>query len=134
MRSVGTIPGSLAVLSLAVLSLGPSGCQSHVRYFKVTSYPEGATVYVDGEARGQTTFSRLEIDFGSEEKLVTMRVEKAGYQPTGAVLSSGSPGELAFFLEEAPQNREILEVLRSILKVLDRLSIDLDSRSTEEEP
>jgi len=30
--------------------------------------------------------------------------------------------------------QEILEVLRSILKVLDRLAIDLENQRTEEEP
>lgn len=124
---------SSAVLSaLALVAFCSSvGCGSHVRYFRVTSYPEGATVYVDGEDRGQTTFSRLEVDFGSTDQLVTIRLEKPGYQPTGTVISRNSPAVLAFFLEQAPQNREILETLKGILKALDRLSSDFEDRRRE---
>jgi hypothetical protein len=127
MRTCSAIRSALALVVLCAAA----GCGSHVRYFRVTSYPEGATVYVDGEDRGQTTFSRLEVDFGSEDQLITLRLEKPGYQPTGTVISRNSPAVLAFFLEEAPQNREILETLKGILKVLDRLSSDFEDRRKE---
>ena len=99
-----------------------AGCETTARHFKVTSFPEGATVYVDGEPRGQTNFNRLEVDFAQEDRLVTLRIEKEGFQPTGTILSKDSPREMAFFLAQAPRNQEILGVLKDILQVLDRIA------------
>lgn len=126
--------GAVAASALACVAFAcvAAGCTSHVRYFRVTSFPEGATLYVDGEDRGQTTFGALEIDFRSADSLVTLRLEKPGYHPTGAVLSASSPGDLAFFLQEAPQNREILDVLKGILRALDRLSSEREDRGRED--
>ena len=121
-----SVTGALAVL------LG-SGCETTEKYFKITSFPEGATVYVDGEPRGQTNFKRLEVDFEREDKLVTVRLEKDGYQTTGIVLSKRSPQEIAFFLDEAPSNQEILQVLKDILKVLDRISTEINQSLGETE-
>jgi hypothetical protein len=58
-------------------------------------------------------------------------VEKEGFQTTGAVLSEESREEVAFFLQQAPKNDEILNVLKGIHQVLDRVSSDL-SRPVEE--
>ena len=87
------LAGSVAIVGW----LTGSGCASKSTYFRVTSYPEGATVYVDGESRGQTHFDRLEVDFGSGDEQVILRVEKQGYQPTGVVLSSTSPREISLW-------------------------------------
>ena len=115
----------------AIVWLAASGCATGRRYFRVTSYPQGATVYVDGESRGQTDFDRLEVDFGSGEGQVILRVEKQGYQPAGGVLSSGSPREVAFFLQEVPRNEEILEAMSRILQGIDRISSQLGQISAE---
>lgn len=111
---------------LAVLgSLAGLGCESTMKYFRVSSFPEGATVYVDGEPRGQTNIARLGVDFETEEKRATIRIVKEGYQTTGTVLSDKSSPEIAFFLAEAPKNQEILQVLKDMLQVLDRMSAEL---------
>ena len=108
-----------------------AGCSSTtVKYFKVTSFPKNAMIYVDDEKKGPTDFSRLEIKF-QEERMVTLRVEKEGYQTTGAVLSLESPQELAFFLQEAPKNKEIIAVLQSIRTVLDQISGQLTKGLSE---
>lgn len=119
---------SLVVSSVAC-AVALSGCGPRVRYFRVSSYPEGAVVYVDGEPRGETNFERLGIEFEPEGRLVTLRLEKAGYQSAGAVLGEDSPRHLAFFLQETPRNAEILQVLKSILEALDRLSAELKRES-----
>ncbi len=119
------------VFAASLVLVALYGCGGTVKYFKVTSYPEGAVVYVDGEPRGETDFERLKIEFEPEDRLVTLRLEKEGYQSAGAVLGAGSPEHLAFFLQESPRNAEILQVLKSILETLDRLSADL-KRALEE--
>jgi len=106
------------------------GCETTGEYFKVSSYPEGAMVFVDGERRGQTNFGKLEVNFEPEDKVVTLRLEKEGYQTTGMLLTRNSPRQMMFFLEEAPRNLEILKVLKDMLQVLDRISNDL-RQSTE---
>lgn len=112
------------VLALGALSAGCAGGPPPQRYFRITSYPQGATVYVNGEPVGTTDVARLRVDF-EEDPLVNLRLQKDGYQPTGIVLSPGSPGELAFFLEEAPHNSRILSVLTAIRDKLDEISNQL---------
>jgi hypothetical protein len=124
----------ISACGIALIILTGFGCESTVRQFKVTSFPEGATVYVNGEVRGQTNYNQLAVDFDQEDKLVTLRLEKAGYQTTGTVLSQGSPREMAFFLQEAPNNQKILDVLRSIREVLDRIAVGLRERIEEKKP
>ena len=114
-----------------VLGLFAAGCETAVRYFRITSFPDGARVFVDGELRGETNFEKLGINFESEERLSTVLVKKDGYQATGTVLSLNSPKEIAFFLQEAPKNHELLAVLKNILQVLDRLSTNLSERAEE---
>jgi hypothetical protein len=56
---------------------------------------------------------------------VTVRLQKDGFQPTGAVLSVESPDEIAFFLQEAPHHEKVLETLKEIRSVLDQISSQL---------
>jgi PEGA domain len=105
-----------------------AGCGTTGKNFKITSYPAGATVFVDGELRGQTgDDASVYIKF-HPDPLVTIRLQKEGYQPTGAVLSVESPDEIAFFLQEAPHHEKVLETLKDIRNVLDQISTQLPAR------
>lgn len=107
----------------AVLACGLVGCKaSGKRYFNVSSVPAGATIYIEGEPRGQTDEQRLELNFPNEEDLVTLKLEKEGYQTTGMVINLYSPGRLVFFLQEAPNNRKLLEVLNNLQRTLGQMS------------
>jgi hypothetical protein len=115
------ITGSLLLAAAALAA----GCGTTGKNFKITSYPTGATIFVDGELRGQTgedapVFIRFHPD-----PLVTVRLQKDGFQPTGAVLSVESPDEIAFFLQEAPHHEKVLETLKEIRSVLDQISSQL---------
>lgn len=133
MKEHRVTPAARIILA-AFASLSCLGCETTTRYFKVSSYPEGAMIYVDGEPRGQTNFARLAVDFPEEESRVTIRLGKEGYQTTGAVLSRATSPELAFFLADAPKNQEILDVLRSILQSLDRMAAEMRQLRQEEAP
>jgi len=109
------------------IALFSTGCGSAGKNFKITSYPSGATIFLDGDRWGLTDAEKVFIDFRSADQLVTLRLQKEGYQPTGAVLSIESPGEMTFFLQEAPNNQKILDVLRSIRDVLDQISSQMQT-------
>jgi hypothetical protein len=112
--------GAILVFLLAVAS----GCLHPQRQFRVTSYPSGATVFVEGEKRGQTDMERLNVEFSGKD-LVTIRLDKEGYQASGQVLGLDSPHELFFVLQEAPQDRDVLERLKRIETQLERLSAEV---------
>lgn len=116
---------SSLLLAGAALS---AGCGATGKNFRITSYPTGATIFVDGELRGQTgDEAPVHIKF-HPDPLVTIRLQKEGYQPTGAVLSIESPDEIAFFLQEAPHHEKVLETLKDIRSVLDQISGQLPAR------
>jgi hypothetical protein len=108
-----------------------AGCGTTGKNFKITSYPSGATIFLDGDRWGQTDADKVFVDFKSADQLVTLRLQKDGFQPTGAVLTYESPGEMAFFLQEAPNNQKILEVLRSIRDVLDQISTQMSAEAAK---
>ena len=101
-----------------------AGCGAPTKVFKVASFPAGATVYVDDKPRGQTEMERLQVIF--PRPLVTIRLEKEGYQPAGAVIGPDSSPELAFFLHETPDNRKILKALDDILRTLVQIREEID--------
>ncbi len=111
--------GGIVVVTAAVL-LTAVGCKQTEKVFKVTSFPAGATIHVEGESLGQTDMDRLKVSF-KPKRLVTLRLAKEGFQPTGIVLSVESPEELAFFLQEAPNNLQVIKTLQDIRTSLDRL-------------
>ena len=113
-------------LLLAGMFVFFSGCGTTEKHFNVTSFPEGATIFVDGEPRGQTNTGKLRVDFGNDE-YVAIRLQKDGFQTTGQVLSSKSPSHLAFFLQETPSNQDILNVLRGLQRLVDQMSRRLDT-------
>lgn len=121
--------GTVAVLA----SLSTTGCSSSKRFFNITSYPSGATIFVNGEPRGVTDMPRLAIEFPAEETLVPLRIEKEGFQTAGAVLNRSSGYQLAFFLQEAPNNKKIIELLSNIQRTLGQISAQLE-RSASEKP
>lgn len=53
---------SLALGALLVFS----ACGSNRRTVKITSVPSGATIYVNGEEKGQTPASKIILDFGRD--------------------------------------------------------------------
>lgn len=107
-------------IAAGLLLIVANGCRQTEKVFKVTSFPSPATIYVEGENRGQTDMERLKVSFLSK-RLVTLRLAKEGFQPTGIVLSAESPEELAFFLQEAPDNKQVIKTLQDIGNKLDRL-------------
>lgn len=111
------IPLQLVGLLLAAY-LAP-GCSAPRKIFKVTSYPVGATIYVDGEKKGLSDMEKLLVTFGSSTQAI-LRLEKEGYQPTGTVLKVES-NEVQFFpLQESPNNLKIIQSLNNIQRLLDR--------------
>ena len=117
------------VLWIALLLTALVSCESTKRYFTVSSHPEGAVIFVDSEPRGQTNFECLVIDF-KKRRHALVRVEKEGYQADGMVLSAESPRYIAFFLQESPSNKSILQVLNQLHQVLDRLSNKVEALET----
>ncbi len=110
---------ALLAVFLASLSLLWGGCKATEKSFKITSFPQGARIYVDGDPRGETDMEKLLISFRANP-LVTLRLEKEGFQTTGRVLNIESEAEIAFFLQESPNNKEILETLNNIQRLLER--------------
>ena len=78
------------------------GCGASKRTFVVYSWPAGATVFLNEEARGQTKCP-VQVDFG-ETPYATIRVEMNGYQPAGTLVTPTSPEALSFVLEIAPES------------------------------
>jgi len=108
----------LYTVSLALLF---AGCVVNQKQFKITSHPPGATIYVDGEKRGQTNIEKLNIVF-PRKQTVTLRLDKNGYQPEGMVLDmTKSPQEFFIVLHESPGNEEIGEGLKRIQSLLEAL-------------
>ena len=104
----GLIISCFALLALA------GGCGAPQRVYSVSSFPPGATVYVDGQPRGQTDMEKLSISFEGKPRRV-LRVEKEGYQSTGTVLNPDSPEEDLFFpLQETPDNKKLLDALHAL--------------------
>ncbi len=112
--------GGVVAIAAGLLLIAANGCRQTEKMFKVTSFPSGATIHVEGESLGQTDMERLKVSFISK-RLVTLRLAKEGFQPTGIVLSAESPEELAFFLQEAPTNQQVIKTLQDIRTSLDRL-------------
>src|SRR5688572_27036630 len=114
------IPVFLFLLSApALLS---SGCEATQKTFKVTSVPPGATIYVNGEPKGQTDVEKLIIGF-YPNRLATLRVEKDGYYPEGVVLSIEDREELFFTLKRSPDNERITDILTNIQRLMNQLVI-----------
>ncbi|MBI4585435.1 MAG: PEGA domain-containing protein [Planctomycetes bacterium] len=124
MKSIGNI-GAVAV-SLAILGWG---CGAPQKQFKVTSFPPGATIFLDGEPIGQTNQEKLTVEF--VKPYVTIRLEKEGFQTTGDVLDETTKDHLAYNLQEAPNNRRILEVLTNIQRLLEQLSGQIEKSVSE---
>ncbi len=122
---------NLFLVSLAATALLSACSSTKRRLFQVQSFPPGATIFVNGEPRGQTDEQRLLIDFPEEAHLVTLRLEKEGYQPTGVVLNWQSQGQYSFFLQEAPENRRLLESLNSIQRSLAQIAVQLEKQNSE---
>lgn len=116
-RTVGLVVGCLA------LFLGCSTTGN--RIFTVESFPPGADVFVDQEKVAVTPAQNLSIFF-KNGRPVTVRIEKDGFQPTGTVVEWQSALKLSFFLQEAPNNTKILEVLNSIDGLLGGIQNDLN--------
>jgi len=110
--------------SLVLIPIVWVGCSTTEKSFKVTSHPQGATIYVDGDPRGQTNMAMLNISFNVKPR-VQIWVEKEGYQTDGKIVDLQSPEDVAFFLKEAPNNKKILETLTNIERHLERLPVDL---------
>ena len=108
-----------SVLLLAAVIAG-SGCSSDQKIFKVTSYPQGATIYVDEVPRGQTDMEKLSINFDRRDQVI-LRLEKDGYQPTGRVLKIESDRFQFFPLEQAPNSQEILKTLNAQKQTLEEI-------------
>ena len=105
------IPVGLIAL-ISILATG-TGCGNTRKFYRVTSYPEGAVVYVDDKPRGQTDFEKLLVDY-QNKSFVTLRLEKDGYQTNGVTLSETSPGEVMFYQDRAPQNDDILRQIGEV--------------------
>ena len=82
---------SICVLSAFVLA-GVPGCFSHRRYVDVDSKPTGATIFVDGEKKGVTRSTRLELNFSADpNRRVLIQLMKPRYRP---IFQYWSPGEV----------------------------------------
>ncbi len=114
-------------LSLLIV---PGGCKSHEKIFKITSYPQGAKIYVDAKQRGITDMERLAISFDSKP-LATIRLEREGYQSDGINVSMESPEVISFFLQESPNNQQIIKGLEKISDKLELLIQELKRSSPE---
>jgi hypothetical protein len=60
----------------ALLVLG--ACGSNAREVKITSTPQGATIYVNGVERGQTPAPKVKIDFPDPESRVFVQARLKG--------------------------------------------------------
>jgi hypothetical protein len=98
-----------------------AGCAPAQMRYEVSSNPSGATIFVDETQRGVTDEQNLLVTFG-EKGYVTVRVEKPGYQPEGAVLTPEFNGPVRFFLKEAPQAESVLRKLAELESKLEQLS------------
>ncbi len=107
----------IAMLTLATVS----GCKTTKKYFAITTFPEGAKIFVDGEPRGYTNVEKLAVDF-KVPRPVLLRVEKEGYQSEGSILLKESSTQLAFFLKESPKNEEVIRAINNIRRKIDTLS------------
>jgi len=109
----------LPLVGLLLAAYLAQGCSAPRKIFKVNSYPQGATIYVDGEKKGLSDMEKLQVTFGSSTQAI-LRLEKEGYQPTGTVLKVES-NEVQFFpLQESPNNLKIIQSLNNIQRLLDR--------------
>ena len=112
-------------LLLAAALAGP-GCSSRQKVFKVTSYPQGATLYIDEVPRGQTDMDRLSVDFTKKEQVI-LRLEKEGFQSTGRVLKFESDRFQFFPLEQAPNSQKIIETLNAQRRTLEEIQRTLQT-------
>ena len=121
------------VLGLAII-LSPflvqGGCKSSEKLFKVTSYPQGAKIFVDGRQAGVTDMEKLSVSF-ARKPLATIRLEREGYQSDGINVSMESPEVISFFLQESPHNKEIIDGLTKISDKLQQLLEQIKSSSAE---
>ena len=115
------------IVLLAAASQG-AGCGVPQKQFKVTSYPPGATIFIDNEPRGQTDDDKLTVEF-YPKAFRTLRLEKDGFQTTGDVLEETSKDHLAYNLQEAPNTKRTLTVLQNIQKSLDQMTGSIDKLS-----
>ncbi len=115
----------LAIPASGLLVLGlAAGCGSSQKIFTITSYPQGATIFVDNQPRGQTDMEKLLVSFAAKPQAI-VRLEKEGYQPTGTVLKMESEGVQFFALSESPNNAKTLEALNNIQRDLERFMTQL---------
>jgi hypothetical protein len=118
---------SMPVVAVAGALLGGCGAPEE-RVFRITSFPDGATIYVNGREEG-TTDKNLMVGFAGDP-YVTLRLEKRGFQPTGLVLTPHTADELSFFLQESPENRRIIELLDRIGGLLNEVIAELRNLQT----
>ncbi len=115
----------IAVASLALLASVAPGCGSPQKIFKITSWPDGAIIYVDEVQRGQTDMEKLSVDFGHRDQVI-VRLAKDGYQSTGRVLKITSDRVQFFPLEQSPDNQKIIETLHAQQRTLDAIQRSLE--------
>jgi hypothetical protein len=107
-----------------------TSCGTSRKYLRVSSHPDGATIFVNGEPRGQTNVQTLLVDLG-DSGTATVRLEKDGFQSAGVAVTDESPDSVAFFLEESPRNDAILKRLSNLERQMDQIVTQIDKAERE---
>jgi hypothetical protein len=93
----------LVVVILVLVGVALSGCANYKREVVISSNPPGATIYVNGEERGQTE-SKVILDYGKDPAARKfIQVRKNNHMPGFGVWSLGEVLEKKKFnLEPVP--------------------------------
>ena len=95
MKPLSRLPAG-ALASLLVVA---SGCGGMV--FQISSKPQGATIYINGEEKGVTPMQKVSLPFsGDPLEPVFIQLSKPGYKPSYSPLRINEvPDERKIFIE-----------------------------------
>lgn len=114
-----------ALLLLLLAALAACGSSTRTRLIKVTSYPPGATIFVENVEKGTTPNDRVAVPLGTENA-AELRVEMKGHQSDGVVVTPASPTKISFVLAKAPRDEDVLGKLEGLSHAMDRTNQTLN--------
>jgi hypothetical protein len=122
-----TKPGSKPAAALFACAVLATSCSSVTeRDFTVMTFPDGATVFLDNAEQGvvDRNGKLVRVTF-QKGQFARIRVKKDGFQPAGVVVGPESPGLVDFVLEEAPEQKRMIQVLEDVRSRLDGINEQL---------
>ena len=101
------------------------------RDFTVMTYPEGATLFLDNVEQGVVDRNGKVVRVTFQKgQFARIRVKMDGFQPSGVVVGPESPNLVDFVLQQAPEQKRMIQVLEDVRGSLGGIGETLRKMST----